>query len=140
MQTRVSLSLFYSFPPSCYSPHRFGLPYPLKTDLPSSHPSPCQTPGRIVFEENFAFADGGTVSAYSLRGCQIANFVPPSISHFLAVPSDGTNLFRDPEALGSTTTGPSYLFFFGASTRCYKPVGNLTYLLPNCSHSLLNQT
>jgi hypothetical protein len=93
-----------------------------------------------VFEDNFAFTEGHTVSAYSLRGCQISNFVPTSLSKFLVISSDGTNLFKDTEALGATTTGPSYLFFFGASTRCYKPVGNITYLLPNCSNSLINQT
>ena len=80
------------------------------------------------------------MSAYSLRGCQIANFVPASIAHFLTITSDGTNLFNDTLALGTTTTGPSYLFFFGASTSCYKTVGNVTYLLPNCSHTLINQT
>lgn len=95
---------------------------------------------RIIFEGNTAIAEGGTVWAYSLRGCQIANFVPNNLSYFLPVFSDNTTVFDGTGALGTTTTGPSYLFFYGASTRCYKPVGNVTYLLPNCSHTLLNQT
>lgn len=99
-----------------------------------------QSPGRILFENNFAFSNGFTMSVYSLRGCQISNFVPDNISQFLAIPSDGTNIFKDNPELGSTSTGPSYLFFFGASTSCYKPVGNVTYLLPNCSHALINNT
>ena len=78
--------------------------------------------------------------AYSLRGCQIANFVPRNLSHFLPFVSDNTTVFEDARSLGTTTTGPSYLFFYGASTRCYKPVGNVTYLLPNCSHGLIDQT
>lgn len=100
----------------------------------------CQTPGRIVFENNFAFSGGHTISAFSLRGCQVANFVPAQLSQFLLVASDGTNRFNDSTELGTTSTGPSYLFFFGASTKCYKPVGNITYLLPNCSNSLINET
>ena len=79
--------------------------------------------------------------AYSLRGCQVSNFVPSNISRFLAVSSDETVMIRDSaQVTGTTTTGPSYLFFFGASTACYKPVGNLTYHLPNCSHALINKT
>lgn len=101
---------------------------------------PTQMPGRIVFKDNFAFSNGFTMSAYSLRGCQVANFVPDNISQFLAIESDGTNLFNDSTELGTTSTGPSYLFFFGASTSCYKPVGNVTYLLPNCSRALINDT
>ena len=99
-----------------------------------------QSPGRILFEDNFAFGDGLTMSAYSLRGCQVANFVPKRIADFLLIPTDGTNQFNDSRLLGTTSTGPSYLFFYGASSHCYKPVGNVTYLLPNCSHSLLMDT
>ena len=99
-----------------------------------------QTPGRVVFENNFAFGDGLAISAYSLRGCQISNFVPDNIAQFLPIQSDGNNVFNGSSELGTTTTGPSYLFFYGASSSCYKPVGNVTYLLPNCSHSLINST
>lgn len=94
-----------------------------------------------MFEGNRAFGEGHTMLAYSLRGCQVANFVPTNISRFLAVPSDDTIIYNDTNDIsGITATGPSYLFFFGASTVCYKPVGNITYLLPNCSHELINKT
>ena len=93
-----------------------------------------------MFENNFAFGDGLAISAYSLRGCQISNFVPDNIAQFLPVQSDGNNVFNGSSELGTTSTGPSYLFFYGASSSCYKPVGNVTYLLPNCSHSLINST
>ena len=99
-----------------------------------------QNPGQVVFEDNFAYGDGMTLSAYSLRGCRVANFVPEGIASFLRLPTDDSIVFSGTDELGVTSTGPSYLFFYGASSRCYKPVGNITYLLPNCSHSLLMST
>ena len=62
---------------------------------------------------------------------------------FLSILSDGT-VYQDTPAnsdpLQSTSTGPSFLFFYGASTRCLKTVAGVTYLLPNCSNDLLNST
>lgn len=96
---------------------------------------------RFIFDNNTAIEGGLTINAYNLRGCMVSNFVPTNISNnFLRLIGDDTIVFNNTEVLGVTSTGPSYLFFYGASTRCYKPVGNITYLLPNCSHNLLNDT
>lgn len=96
---------------------------------------------RFVFQDNRAFISGDNIYAFSLRGCRVSNFVPREIADFLLIGSDKAVQynFTDEGVLGSTATGPVYLFFYGASTKCYKPVGNVTYLLPNCSNSLLSR-
>ena len=113
--------------------------------MPPLTPSPVsgrtQTPARITFDGNTASLEGDSINAYSLRGCRVSNFVSSGIAAFLAIQSDGTVAYENIASnLTSTSTGPSYLFFYGTSTRCYKVVGDITYLLPNCSHDLLTET
>ena len=99
-----------------------------------------QTVTRFLFIGNRAVAEGHTVHSFSMRGCIAANFLPEESSHFLPIPNDGTVMIDNELVLQTTSTGPTNLFFYGASTRCYKTVGNITYLFPNCSHTLLNET
>lgn len=70
----------------------------------------------------------------------MANFVPEEAAQFLLIQSDGTVGYDNASVLDNIATGPTNLFFYGASTKCYKTVGNITYLLPNCSRDLLNDT
>ncbi len=84
--------------------------------------------------------EGQSIFSYSLKGCFISNFVPVVTAGYLLIQSDGAVGYDDPSILDNTSTGPNNLFFFGASTTCYKTVANITYLLPNCSHELLNET
>ena len=99
-----------------------------------------QVPRRFTFVGNTAVSEGQSIHSFSLRGCIVANFVPNVTAGYLLIPSDGTVVYEDPSILDNTSTGPSNLFFFGASTKCYKTVADVTYLLPNCSHELLNKT
>lgn len=99
-----------------------------------------QVPRRFTFVGNSAVAEGQSIHSFSLRGCIVANFVPKETARFLLIQSDGAVGYDDASILENTSTGPSNLFFYGASTKCYKKVGNITYLLPNCSHDLLSDT
>jgi len=95
---------------------------------------------RFIFSDNTAVVEGQNIYAFNLRGCIISNFVPNDTAQFLSLRGDGTVVYQNANPLESTSTGPNYLYFYGASTKCYKPVGSVTYLLPNCSHELLHDT
>jgi len=72
-----------------------------------------------------------------------SNFVPAPVDQFFAFQNDGTVYHKVPsnqDPLQSTTTSSNFLFFRGASVKCLKVVGNITYLLPNCSSDLLQLT
>ena len=118
------------------------LPPLLLSSTPSSpHTYTCkQMKERFIFDSNTAITEGQTNYIFNLRGCIISNFVPNDTAQFLLILSDGTVLYKNANSLDSTSTGPNYLYFYGASTKCYKPVGSVTYLLPNCSHELLHDT
>ena len=104
--------------------------------------APCyaQVQDRVIFRGNQALSEGDTIYAFSLRGCVVGNFVPFNTSRFLTIENSGAVSYDEVSTLESTATGASFLFFYGASSRCYKPVGDTTFLLPNCSHELLNET
>ncbi len=99
---------------------------------------------RFTFDGNSALYGGRDVHSFSLRGCLASNFVPDEIGNqFFSIRSDGTvshQLQPMADPFITTTTGPNFLFFYGSSTKCYKTVAGVTYLLPNCSISLLNST
>ena len=102
-----------------------------------------QNPRRFTFIGNKASFEGPHVHSFSLRSCISSNFVPAAVDRFFAFPNDGTVYIEVPpngDPLQSTTTGSNFLFLYGASMKCLKMVGNITYLLPNCSNALLKST
>lgn len=82
------------------------------------------------------------MDVFSLRLCVVTNFLPDSVAQFvpIQVDNDHTVLYVTDDDHQSTVTGPNYIFFYGASTKCYKQVANTVYLLPNCSQELLYDT
>ena len=93
---------------------------------------------RLFFSNNSALELGNDFNIYSLRSCQLGYFLPAQFtSSFVTPVPDNPVVLETDDPLLVTTTGPSYLYFYGASCRCYKTVGNITFRLPNCSHQLL---
>ena len=87
------------------------------------------------------------MDVYTLRLCRVTNFLPTSVAQFAQIRPKDVNNFTDRTVMyvtnddhQSTISGANFLFFYGASTKCYKRVANTVYLLPNCSHDLLNYT
>lgn len=96
---------------------------------------------------NAAIKQGQTMDVFTLRLCRVTNFLPASVAQFAQIRLDDVHSFADRTVMyvtdddhQSTITGPSFIFFYGASTKCYKQVNNTVYLLPNCSHDLLYDT
>lgn len=99
-----------------------------------------QSEERFTFKGNTASFEGQDINSFSLKGCLASNFIPEAIAEtFLPIRSDGT-VVHEISPLQSTSTGPTFLYLYGASSKCYKSVNGITYLLPNCSNSLLNST
>ena len=82
------------------------------------------------------------MDVFTLRLCRVSNFLPASVAQFVPIPLEGdlTVMHVTEDEHQSTITGPNFIFFYGASTKCYKKVANTVYLLPNCSHDLLYKT
>jgi len=97
---------------------------------------------RFYFEYNSAAGLGQTMDVFTLRQCRVFNFLPASVARLAPDQSNDnlTVMYKTQDDHQSTVTGPNFVFFYGASTKCYKQVNNTVYLLPNCSHDLLNET
>ena len=82
------------------------------------------------------------MDVFALRLCRVSNFLPPSVEQFIPVRlgDNHTVMYETDDDHQSTITGPNFIFFYGASTKCYKQVANTVYLLPNCSNDLLYNT
>jgi len=83
------------------------------------------------------------MDVFTLRLCTLFNFLPASVAQLAQIRSntdDRTVMYLTEDDQRSTTTGPNFLLFYGASTKCYKKVADTVYLLPNCSHDLLYDT
>ena len=92
----------------------------------------------IIFSNNTALASGNDFSIFCVRSCFQNYFIPePFDQYVLTLQDRNPVVIVTDDPLGVLSTGPTYLFFYGASTKCYKQIGDLTYLLPNCSHDLL---
>ena len=91
---------------------------------------------------NTADKQGQTMDLFTLRLCRVSNFLPDSVAQFVPIPlkDDQTVVYVTDDDHQSTITGPNFVFFYGASTKCYKQVANTVYLLPNCSQDLLHNT
>lgn len=101
----------------------------------SSQPLPGD---RLIFSNNTALQFGNDFEIYSLRSCQLGYFLPaPFTPYFISPVANNPVVLETDDPLLATSTGPSYLYFYGASCHCYKTVGNISFLLPNCSHQLL---
>ena len=81
------------------------------------------------------------MDVFTLRQCRVPNFLPASVAQFAPVRMEDnfTVVYKTEDDHQSTVTGPNFMFFYGASTKCYKQVADTVYLLPNCSRDLLNE-
>ena len=144
----LSLSLFRLIPPfldhsfSFYASHSYFLSFLFF--LPLSFPSlslslSLSLQSLIYFSNNTATSSfsGNDFHIFNIRSCQQGYFFPSLLRDFIpTVPFNPVVIATDTPLL-TTSTGPSYLFFYGASSKCYKTVDEVVFLLPNCSHELL---
>jgi predicted outer membrane repeat protein len=94
----------------------------------------------IYFINNTAVISGNDFHVFNLRSCSQGYFIPnPLQMCFPNVQNNPVAIETDTPFL-STSTGPSYLYFYGSSTGCYKPVGDIIYKLPNCTSDILKDT
>ncbi len=92
----------------------------------------------LYFSGNTAVTSGNDFAVYCVRTCFLSNFLPDLFDRYvLPNPFSHPVIIETDNPLAVTSTGPTYMFFYGASTKCYKPVGDLIYFLPNCSNQLL---
>jgi hypothetical protein len=97
-----------------------------------------QEPTRFFFRNNSATFFGSLFSVNSLHFCDIGYFVPSNVTNLVSLfQSNNVVEYTDSPLQSGLSTAPSFIVFYGSSSQCYKTAGNITYLLPNCSHQLL---
>lgn len=92
---------------------------------------------RFLFENHSAVLYGSSYFLPNLRACDLSYFVPANVALLVSrfESNEEVEYLNSPLQSG-VSTGPSFLLFYGASTRCFKTVANISYLLPNCSNNL----
>jgi hypothetical protein len=100
--------------------------------------NPTDEPTRFFFRNNSATFFGSLFSVNSLHFCDIGYFVPSNVTNLVSLfQSNNVVEYTDSPLQSGLSTAPSFIVFYGSSSQCYKTAGNITYLLPNCSHQLL---
>ena len=90
-----------------------------------------------MFENNSAVIYGPSYSLPNLRACDLSYFVPGNVTQLVSrFESNEEVEYSNSPFQSAVSTGPSFILFYGASTRCFKTVANISYLLPNCSNTL----
>lgn len=91
----------------------------------------------LYFSNNSALSYGNDYNVFNVRSCRQGYFFPRVLQQFVPDIHNNPVVIETDTPLLTTSSGPSYLFFYGSSTKCYKQVGGIVYHLPNCSHQLL---